>query len=572
MAYHFGDDLKNEIINANDISDVVGEYVSLKRTGRNLLGLCPFHGEKTPSFTVSPEKQFYKCFGCGVGGNVVDFVMRIEHLDFQEAMISLAERAHISLERARVGSSAPSVPKTDKERTYSINTEAARFFNRRLSSAPEAVSYIKERELKDSTVTRFGLGFAPDSWNALINHMKPLGFTEEELYKAGLAGKKDNRYYDSFRNRIIFPIIDLRGRVVGFGGRVMDDSKPKYLNSPETPVFDKSRNFYGLNFAKADNHKTAVVVEGYMDVIALHQAGITNAVATLGTSFTVEHAKILKRYFDDVVLAFDSDGAGRSATERCIGIINQAGGIKTRVLTQNQAKDPDEYLKKFGRDAFLGLIKNAPGQIEYRVSGLRENADLSDVEQKVKFVTASAQIFAEIKNDIEQEAYVKKIARESGISEEAVFSEIKRITGRGGKDALKVMTYRNREKSLSRAEKAEEMLLTLLYGDKKLYERVSAIIAPSFFTSAVNGEIFELLGKHDDLSVVFDSLSEEQRAVAGSIAVKDFHIDDKEKGAAELIEKISAEKNRQELERNLDDAEMLRELLLRDKRSIKGIN
>lgn len=568
MAYFFSDGLKSDIISANDIVDVISDYVQLKKSGRNLLGLCPFHNEKTPSFAVNPEKQIFKCFGCGEGGDAVSFLMKIERLDFQEALLSLAERAHISVEEAK--SSDNSYPKTDKERMYFINAEAARFFNSKLYTESGALEYVKNRNLSANTLTRFGIGFAPESWDALIKHMKGLSVTEEELYKAGLVSKKDTRYFDAFRNRIIFPIIDVKGHVVGFGGRVLDDSKPKYLNSPETPVFDKSRNFYGLNFARIDNHRTAVIVEGYMDVIALHQAGITNAIATLGTSFTEEHGKILKRYFDYVVLAFDSDDAGRKATDRCISILNNIDGLKVRVLVQNMAKDPDEYIKQYGKDAFLGLVKNAPRQLEYRISRIKEGLSLSDVEDKIRFVSESAAFFAEIKNDIEREAYVKKIARESDISEDAIFSEINKITGKATRYQRFVQPkVLDRKSPLSQAS---EMLLSLIYGDRSLYESVSQIIDKSFFDSEVYGSIYELLGKYDNLTANFDKLTEEQRGVVVDISVRDDHIEDKRKCAAELIEKINYEKSMAAFQKTKesDDIELLKNLLATDKRAKKG--
>ena len=569
MAVFFGDDLKNEIIGANDIVEVISEYLPLKRAGRNYLGLCPFHGEKTPSFSVSPERQIFNCFGCGVGGNVVDFVMRIDNLDFSEAMTALAGRAHITVpENGSDGKSA--VRATEKERMYAINTEAARFFNKKLPENENALEYIEKRRLSQNTVTKFGLGFAPDSWDALLKHLRVLGFSDEEIHKAGLAGKKETRYYDSFRNRIIFPIIDLKGHVVGFGGRVMDDSKPKYLNSPETPVFDKSRNFYGLNFARADNHKTAVVVEGYMDVISLHQAGITNAIATLGTSFTQEHAKILKRYFDEVVLSYDTDGPGRTATDRCMEIINGVEGLKVRVLCQANGKDPDEYIKAYGKDAFLKLIDDAPSDVEYKVMRLRDGLDFENPEDKIKFVSGAAKIFSGIKNEIEREVYVKKIARETDVSEDAIFSEIYKQSGKtkkfsGGRAGQPV-------RRASVIQKAEEMLLSLVYGDGELYKSVRNIIKGDFFTDPINSQVFELLDKNTELSSVFDTLTEQQRAVVSDIAVRDFHIDDKRQGAAELIKKIIDEKTKMALDslKGSDDAEKVKELLFMDKRSKKG--
>ena len=564
MALFFSDDFIHDVSSANDIVDVISSYVVLKKTGRNMAGLCPFHQEKTPSFSVSPEKQFYHCFGCGVGGNVIDFIMRIENLDFVETIKFLAERAHIPIEEQKSTDRGGS----KKELIYQMNKEAAHYFHACLLKSDAARHYLLNRGLSQSTVKHFGLGYAPDSWTSLIDFLKVKKYTEQQMFEAGLAGKKETRYYDAFRNRIIFPIIDLRGNVLGFGGRVLDDSKPKYLNSPESPVFNKSRNLYGLNFAKNSDLKSLLIVEGYMDVIALHQAGIPNAVAALGTAFTPEHAKIIKRYAQEVILCFDTDQAGQTATMRCIEIMSKQG-LPIRVLQQDRAKDPDEFIKSFGKDAFLQLMRSAPVSVEYRIAKLREQFDISQIEQKIRFVQEAAKVFVSLESDVEAEAYVKKIARETDISADAIFSEMKKLlSGRqrpekrpnAGKEPAKPLP-------LSKRLSAERMLLGLLYDDSALLEKVSGRMTDDIFSVPEHKELFRLIGEQKKLSHML--LSDTQKEILSEIAVRDFHIDDKFHAALQLIQSIQQMHNIQMIQKQkeTEDANALQQLLLNDVRS-----
>ncbi len=560
----FSDDFINQVCDANEIADLINEYVPLKKSGRNLLGLCPFHHEKTPSFSVSAEKQFYHCFGCGEGGRVLDFVMKIEHLDFVEAVRFLAQRAHIAVpepQDQRVSRHTA----TEKEQLYGLNREAAVFFHDMLYSVKgdEARSYFLNRGLKESTIKGFGLGYAPDSWDQLLKHLKQKGFSESLIEKAGLAGHKEKRYYDSFRNRVMFPIIDLRGNVIGFGGRVLDDSKPKYLNSPESPVFSKSHNLYGLNFAKNEKGRSLIIVEGYMDVIALHQAGITNAVAALGTAFTPDHAKLIKRYADKVTLCFDSDEAGQKATARCIEIM-ATQQIKVNVLVQNKAKDPDEYIKKFGKDSFMELIEQAPGQIEYRILRLSQQYLLEDVEQKISFVHDAAKVFSSIESDVELELYVKKLSADTGVSPEAVFSEIQKISKK-----RRVLIQREEDRrerrmiSVDKLEKNEKILLGILYDNPKLCGLLG--LTDEFFTVTDHGLLFRMI--QDGRIELQHQLSPEQQRILSEIAVRELHLEDSAKAAQQLIAVIRQQKQHQVMSQGVSDAQQLQQLLMQDKRS-----
>ena len=363
----------DELTERNDIVDVVSQYVRLtKKSGANLFGLCPFHSEKTPSFSVAPDKQIYHCFGCGKGGGVINFIMEIENLSFPDAVAFLARRANMPLPEE-----AQSEDTSRRARLLQLNRDAARFFHETLKSpqgAP-AQDYIRRRAISPAMVTRFGLGFAPDSWDSLANAMRKKGYSDQGMFEAGLVKHgKSGGVYDAFRNRLMFPVIDGRGSVIGFSGRILGDGEPKYLNSPETPVFSKSHNLFGLNLAKKSKNGYIILVEGNIDVVSLHQAGFDGAVASLGTSLTGEQARLISRYTNEVILCYDSDEAGRKAASRAIGILEKLD-LKVRVLQVPGAKDPDEFIKKNGADAFRNLIDASAGQIEYR---------LRDVEAKTR--------------------------------------------------------------------------------------------------------------------------------------------------------------------------------------------
>ncbi len=398
-----------EIIARTDINDVIGSYVTLKRAGSNMSGLCPFHSERTPSFTVFSRTNSFHCFGCGVGGDVITFIMRAENLDYPSAVEFLAARAGVTIpqdknDMSRMGMS--------RKRVYEMNLEAAKFFRENLfdkNIGYEAMNYLAgQRKLSPVIIKRFGLGFAPNDFFALTNHMKKLGFSEQELIEGFLCGKSQKgNLYDYFRNRVIFPIIDVTGNVIAFGGRVMDDSKPKYLNSSDTPGFKKSKNLFALNYAKSHCAEQIILCEGYMDVIALHSAGVENAVATLGTALTSEQARMLTKYTKKVILLYDSDEAGQRATDRAIQILNEVG-LEVRILKLTNAKDPDEYIRKFGAERFRALLGESRTGFDFKVSRAIAGLDLQLPEDKIKASKAICDIIADSQSGVEREVFLAK--------------------------------------------------------------------------------------------------------------------------------------------------------------------
>ena len=414
----------DELTLRNPIEDVVGQYVTLTRKGSNLFGLCPFHSEKTGSFSVAPDKGIYYCFGCHKGGGVINFIMEIESLDYPDAVRFLAKRAGLEVPEDESYRSTY----RRQERLWALCKDAARFFRSELFSprGEPARAYIVKRALSQQTVARFGLGFAPNEWSALLDAMTQKGYTREELLDAGLVVKSQKGgVYDRFRNRLMFPIIDIRGNVIGFGGRVMDDSTPKYLNSPETIIFNKRKNLFALNIARKTKHPWIILTEGYMDAIALHQHGFDCAVASLGTSLTEEHANILAKYTQQVVLTYDGDEAGQNATRRAIPMLEKTG-IQVRVLRMQGAKDPDEFLKKYGAQRFEVLLDACQNQAEYRLDSLKRKYDLTLDDQRVEFLNQAAALIATFPNAVQREVYGRRAAEAAGITPEAMQLEIKK--------------------------------------------------------------------------------------------------------------------------------------------------
>ncbi len=411
----------DELIARNPIEDVVGQYVSLKRSGSNLFGLCPFHGEKTASFSVAPDKGIYYCFGCHKGGGAVNFMMEIEGLSYPDAVRALARRVGMEVPEDEQYQSRY----RQQERLWALSREAARYFHAQLyeKSGAEGLAYAQKRGMPKSTLTKFGVGFAPNSWNGLVDAMRAKGYTDQELKDAGLVSEKNGRIYDRFRNRLMFPIIDVRGNVIGFGGRVMDDSTPKYLNSPETIIFNKRKNLFALNLAKKSKLGYLILVEGYMDAVALHQYGFDCAVASLGTSLTEEHAVLLSRYTEQVVLIYDGDEAGQNATRRAIPILEKAG-LNIKVLKMRDAKDPDEYLKKFGADRFKLLLEESSNRVEYQLGAIGRKYDLKEDEQRVKFVQEAAELISTLGSAVQREVYGHRASEAASISFDAMKLEI----------------------------------------------------------------------------------------------------------------------------------------------------
>ena len=493
----------DELLARTDIVDLVSESVRLTKKGNSYWGCCPFHSEKTPSFHVVPDRQMYKCFGCGKGGGAINYVMELENLPFKDAVAVLAQRAGMPV--PEFGSSPGA--RERREKILTINKQAARAFHRWLhgSEGAEGLAYLQRRGLSRRTLTNFGLGFAPNRWDGLITELSAQGYDKRDLLDAGLAvSNKDGRIYDRFRNRVMFPIIDVRGNVIGFGGRVMDDSTPKYLNSPDTPVYNKSRNVFALNIAKTSKAGRVILTEGYMDTISLHQAGFDSAVASLGTALTEEHGQLLSRYFKEAVIAYDGDGAGVAAAQRAIPILEKAG-LKVKVLRMQGAKDPDEFIKAYGREAFARLLDQSENQVDYRLAQLQKKFDLNDDSQKVAFLQEAAQLVSALHSAVEREIYGGHAAQAAGVTPDAMKMEVDRaLKGRLRKakkqqerrDLTPTSQLQPRARSLRyeniRSARAEEGLLRLLMLDPGLADKMVGITGAEF-SSPLLGRAFDRL-------------------------------------------------------------------------------
>ncbi len=493
----------DELVARNPIEEVVSQYVSLKRQGSNLFGLCPFHGEKTASFSVTADKGIYYCFGCHKGGGVINFIMEIENLSYPDAVRHLARRAGMDVPEDEQYQSRYK----QQERLWALSKEAARYFHSQLYSpaGAQGLAYARERGLTQSTLTRFGIGFAPNSWTGLLDAMKKKNYTEEELLDAGLAlrHKEKGTVYDRFRNRLMFPNIDVRGHVIGFGGRVMDDSTPKYLNSPETMIFNKRKNLFAMNLAKKTKAGRIILVEGYMDAIALHQYGFDCAVASLGTALTEEQVNLLSKYTEEIVLIYDGDEAGQNATRRAMPMLEKSG-LKMRILRIQGAKDPDEFLKKYGPDRFSLLLDGAENQMEYQLQALARKYDLSADDQRVSFLQAAAELLATVGSAVQREVYGTRAAQAAGITWDAMKLEIdkafKRRLRREKKQEERIAlspadSYRTGKRAVRydnvRSAVAEEALLGLICREPALLDQVS--LEPEEFSCQLLGRCYGLL-------------------------------------------------------------------------------
>lgn len=502
----FPDSFLQELKLRSDITEIASSYVNLKRHGRNMVGLCPFHGEKTPSFNIYTESGSFYCFGCGAGGDVITFIMKIENLDYVEAVKFLAQRAGMEMPENTYDDSLSKL----RMRIYEANREAARFFHATLLSqrGQSGLNYLRGRALSDRTIRHFGLGFADDDWNSLCNHLKNKGFSEYEIYSANLAFKRKNGngIYDRFVNRVMFPIIDLRGNVIAFGGRIMTDEKPKYLNTSDTPVFKKSENLFSLNNAKSSGTRTLILCEGYMDVIALNQAGFTNAVATLGTALTNEQAVLMKRYADEVIICYDADGAGQKATARAIDILRNAG-LPIKILTVPSGKDPDEFIRSKGENgpaAFKLLIEKCGNDIEYRLIKLKENYNLNTTDGKVAFLNEAVKIVATIESPIERDVFASKLCTELEIDKNAFLEQISKVKRRDRRENIKKETRQiqaelngqsdkiNREHyKKPRSSSAEEALLVYLINNPDYANSISERVTPDKFSNSLIKRYYE---------------------------------------------------------------------------------
>lgn len=426
MMVRYSDEIIEEIKNNNDIVDVISQYMVLKRSGRNYFGLCPFHNEKSPSFSVSPDKQIFHCFGCGVGGNVFHFLSKIEGIGFKESVEMLAERANITL--PALDNAQDNKLEQLKAKVYEINKETAYFYHENLykSSAKPAQEYVKKRKLDNNTLKNFVIGYS-GKFDELYKFLKQKGFKDEEILASSLVNKNNNgQFIDRFRNRLMFPIQDNRGRFIAFGGRVLDDSKPKYINSPENIVYSKGRHLFGLYNAKKGDTKKIIIVEGYMDAISLHQRGITNAVASLGTALTEAQGRLLRRSSEQVIIGYDADGAGQAATLRGLEILSNLG-CDIRILQIEGAKDPDEFVTKYGKERFLKYVDSSISLVEFKVKILKKELNIENTSDKIKFLNEIAKILTKVNNSMEQEVYIEKLSKEYNITKEAIYSEIKKI-------------------------------------------------------------------------------------------------------------------------------------------------
>ncbi len=498
MYNKYSDEIIEEIRINNDIVDIISEYVKLEKKGKDYFGLCPFHREKTPSFSVVPGKQIFYCFGCGKGGNVFHFIMNAENLEYIEAVRYLADRAKIQLPE---GGAEDEEKSRLRQSLLIINTEAARFFYNTLESGKysKANEYLKNRGITQNTIKKFGLGYHPEGMDALYRYLKSKGFEDETILTSGLvlSGKKGG-YYDRFRGRIIFPIFDIRGNVIAFGGRVLDSSMPKYMNSPETPVYSKGKNLFALNFAKNSGEKQLIIVEGYMDVISLHQSGIINTVASLGTALTESQGRMLKKYSEEVIISYDADTAGQSATMRGLEILNDIG-CNVRVLRVPDGKDPDEYIKKKGPDSFRKLVDNASSLFEYKIASYRKEMDISSPQGKISFLNKIAEVLAKSNNRFEIETYARKVANDYEISEEAIISEVykkvnrKENVRRTGNIAEIKKTDVAEDVNASANIHDERMLLSIICMDNNTYKLVKDKIKAEDFANEESRNIYNLI-------------------------------------------------------------------------------
>ncbi len=567
-----------ELVERSDIVDVVGSYVRLtKRSGSNQFGLCPFHSEKTPSFSVSPDKQIYHCFGCGKGGGVINFIMEVENLTFPEAVEFLAKRAGMAIPEEE-----NSFESKKRRRMLDLNRDAAKFFYSCLSKpgGKPALDYMSKRQISPATAKRFGLGYAPDTWDSLRNAMKALGYYDNELFEAGLVRKgKTSGFYDTFRNRLMFPVIDVRGDVIGFSGRILGDGEPKYMNSPETLVFNKSRNLFALNLAKKSKNGYIILAEGNIDVVMMHQAGFDSAVASLGTSLTPEQARLISRYTNEVVIAYDSDGAGKKAAQRAIGLLEKLD-VKVKVLSMTGAKDPDEYIKLKGADAFRNLLEKSENHIDYRLQRITDKYDLAVDEQKVAFLKEASEMVAQLPGNVERQVYAMRVASMAGIAAEVVAQEVERrhkmLITKASRDNDKQLYHP--EKQLQPKEKefhydnpesatAEEGIIRLIILDQGLCKGKS-LPDPTEFSSPVLAKIYSVLkskfenGDIISMATMSAALTPQEVSLLAGILQKPEALRNGEKALSDYIERI---RKQRELTDSSEDLRQLAEKLKQTK-------
>lgn len=584
----YSDELIDEIKNNNDIVDVVSQYVHLKRSGRNYFGLCPFHNEKSPSFAVSPDKQIFHCFGCGVGGNVIHFISKIEGINYRESIELLAERANITL--PKLESIGDNKTQELKDKIYQINKEAAYFYHENLykPTAKPAQEYVKKRKLNNATLKEFLIGYS-GNFNELYNFLKSKGFSDEAILASDLVNRNDRgQFIDRFRHRLMFPIQDVRGRIIAFGGRVLDDSKPKYINSPENLVYSKGRHLFGLYNAKKHDTKKILIVEGYMDVISLHQRGITNVVASLGTAMTEAQGRLLRRSSEQIILGYDADGAGQEAIVRGLDILRNLG-CDVRVLQISGAKDPDEYVTKYGPERLKKCIDDAISLVEFKVRVLKRTLNLENTADKIKFLNEVAKILARVENSMEQEIYIEKISKDYDISKEALYSEIKKILYPKNANS-KILEKRNTQYNIvkkedtkiseARLKRENTIIAMLLMSNANVYSKIKNKIKPEDFKYEKDKKILEKVYAEYEKGIteIYDVLSlfEDEDIInhITEIMAKDYGITDIDKGIDDILntyERENLKEKRDEILKSLEDSELDNESKLELERELNDI-
>ena len=571
----YSEELIEEIRSNNDIVDVISQYVILKRSGRNFFGLCPFHKEKSPSFSVSPDKQIFHCFGCGVGGNVIHFVSKIENLNFKETIELLAERSHIQL--PALNNYEDDRKEKLKAKIYEINEETANFYHENLykPTSKLAQEYIKKRKLDNKTLKAFTIGYS-GNFDELYRYLKEKGFKEEEILASSLVNRNENgKYIDRFRRRLMFPIRDTRGKVIAFGGRVLDDSKPKYINSPENMVYSKGRQLFGLNVAKKGDTKRIIIVEGYMDAISLYQRGITNVVASLGTALTEQQGRLLRKNCEQVIIGYDADAAGQAATIRGLEILKNMG-CDIRILQIYGAKDPDEFVIKYGPERFLKCVDASISLVEFKVKILKQGLDLNNTNDKIKFLNQIAKILSDVDNNIEKEIYIEKIAKEYSISKEAIYAEVNKIIYSKGRETKNlerpVNAYVRKEKREEKPidesiKKRERMLIYIMINyPEESYARLKDIVTIKAIKVEKNQEIikklYEQLEKGNiNTNYILDYFEENEIVdYLSGIMAEEFEISDINKCIEDLIGIYSKERliqERNDIIKQLDNTQSL---------------
>ena len=552
----YSSEIIDEVRQSNDIVEVIAQYITLKRSGRNYFGLCPFHNEKSPSFSVSPDKQIFHCFGCGVGGDVFSFYGKINGLNFYESIQALAERANITL--PVLENNMDTAKEELKQKVYKVNEFAADFYHKRLyeSTSKTAQEYVKKRKLSNETLKAFKIGYS-GNFNELYQELVKQGFQETEILESGLVNKNDNgKFIDRYRKRLMFPICDTRGKVIAFGGRVLDDSKPKYINSPENVVYSKGRHLFGLNVAKKhDIKKRLLIVEGYMDVISLHQRGVTNVVAALGTALTEHQGYLLRNNTEQIILSFDSDEAGQTAINRSISILEKMG-CDIRILQMEGAKDPDEYILKYGSARFNNIMDKAISVIEFKVKNLRRKLNIESTNDKIKFLKEIAKIISKIDSTIEREVYIERIAKAYDISKEAVYAEVNKLTYAKTKDKMKLNKNKKvlkhnikKEEKVSESIKNREntIISLLLTGNIGIYEIIKQSIKIEDYQSEINKQIATKLYEeyekgNSNISGVLNLMNEEEQSHVTELLIDEYEIEDKEKAIDDILNAYEKEK------------------------------